>query len=877
MSKMPIARNLELANQSNGGKDMADIKSEKSSAWYLKRAVPLAFAISAVAATPALADEATVQEPVDEIAPESIQAGSQGVEQITTTKPATANIPLPADYVAQRDAQTAQNGVGVEVSAAEADGSAVSGYDSASAAAPTDIIATEAVAKETLNASEDSTALSTLEATSNVVINEIQADGSPDWVEIYNPNDREIDISGWTIMDDDPAGHAGKATPLTQGTKIAAHGTFVFRGDRDFSFGLGNKGDTVTLRDADGNTVDQYRWTSKAGSGSTWQRVPDGTGEFKAGSASEGALNDPKNAPTENHLILNEIDSSPADWIEFYNNGTEEIDLTGYEIRDSNNDHRWRFADGTKLAAGAYYVVDNNTQGIQFNDSTGTWSDGTFNIGLGAGDSVRVYDAAGTLIQQDSWTEHASAGGDPANATIGRLPDASGDFAITKPTPGAANQKVEDVTPDKPTDLNAQPWPGDQNVTVVDKTSTFLEDSSGLDVDGNILWAVDNDHGTIWKMTLDKNGFPTMAEKWSNGKRINFQKDGKRADVAGPDSEGITVDGNHNIYLAVERDNAQKGVNYNVVVKVNADALESDDPILVADQEWNLTSLLPAVNANMGIEGIEWIANSELEGKIIDINTGKAYKSSDYANATAGGLFFVCLEDNGHVYAFALNGDGSATLIADIDAGMGGAMALDYNVETHTLWVAGDDGYDGHLATIQFNGTKTPKVTQSISKSAIDGVVYYNRPGEMPNLNNEGFAIASSEYGPEGKRPAYWFEDGVKSQALRMTYLDMPATPDKPDTPDTPDKPNTPVVTPSNPSNPTTPNTPSGSNTSGKASLVAQISTSPAHLASTSTKASSMPKTADKSPLVPFAATLAAGFAVIGAGLARKRGKHERR
>ena len=37
------------------------------------------------------------------------------------------------------------------------------------------------------------------------------------------------------------------------------------------------------------------------------------------------------------------------------------------------------------------------------------------------------------------------------------------------------------------------------------------------------------------------------------------------------------------------------------------------------------------------------------------------------------------LEDNGHIYGYILNDDESAVQIADIDAKLGGAMALDYD------------------------------------------------------------------------------------------------------------------------------------------------------------------------------------------------------
>lgn len=40
------------------------------------------------------------------------------------------------------------------------------------------------------------------------------------------------------------------------------------------------------------------------------------------------------------------------------NVGTDRIDVSGYEIRDNSDDHRWRFQEGSAIEAGALYVVD---------------------------------------------------------------------------------------------------------------------------------------------------------------------------------------------------------------------------------------------------------------------------------------------------------------------------------------------------------------------------------------------------------------------------------------------------------------------------------------------------------------------------------------
>ena len=50
---------------------------------------------------------------------------------------------------------------------------------------------------------------------------------------------------------------------------------------------------------------------------------------------------------------------------------------------------------------------------------------------------------------------------------------------------------------------------------------------------------------------------------------------------------------------------------------------------LVSQKEWNLTDSLPQVSANMGIEAVEWVANADVSGKLIDKTTGKPFDAAN--------------------------------------------------------------------------------------------------------------------------------------------------------------------------------------------------------------------------------------------------------
>lgn len=574
----------------------------------------------------------------------------------------------------------------------------------------------------------------------DVAINEIESNGdATDWVEIVNLGSAPVDISGWTVMDDDPHGHAGETTPLPAGTMLAPGAYFVFDQPHDFAFGLGN-GDTATVRTATGLTVDEHVYTAHADG--VWGRCPDGTGDFADLAVSTKGL---RNA-CGNPVRINEVESSAesgGDWVELVNPTASALDVSGIVISDDDDAHRHELPAGTTIAAGARLVVDD------------------LGFGLGGADSVRLFEDS-VLIDETSWAAHAAV-------TWGRCPDATGTFTETaESTPGARNVCAGEIA--------FSPWPGSAEVRVVDATPTFLEDSSGLDVqetaDGVFLWAVDNGEGRIWKLQAQADGSVAKAAGWEAGKRVRFQKDAADAGAAGPDTEGITVDGSGLVYVASERDNSAKGVNQNVVLQVDPEAADGD---LVAQREWDLTAALPAVGANLGIEAVEWVSDAALAGALFDVTTGAAYDPATHPGH-GDGLFFVAVEDNGHVYAFAFAADGSVTLVSEIAPGLAGVMGLDYDTVRGTLWAVCDDGCQGRSAEIALNGTAQPTVS------------HYERPADMPDINNEGFVTAPASLSVDGQRPVWWFADGFAAEALRVGTLPGAAgeTPGEPGTPEQP-------------------------------------------------------------------------------------------
>ncbi len=558
----------------------------------------------------------------------------------------------------------------------------------------------------------------------NVVINEVESnDDVTDWVEIYNNSSNAIDISGWYVLDNDEVGHKSETTPIAEGTVLEAGELYVFDQPKDFSFGLG-KADSVTIFAKGGAIVDTFTWTLPANG--VYARVPDGTGALiDIDYATKGKLN-----VDTNKVILSEVQVAGSQvWIELANPTNELLDISNLVIVDSEK-NEYTVGSGVTINPLEYMVITQEQLGFNLDEI----------------DGLSIFDGE-YLIQTLSWQE-------ATNPSLAIYPDLNGSLYKTTSvaTPGAKN-KFSDI-PDK------IQWNGSNEV--VSSQLTFLSDASGLDFYQDKLYAVDNGEGRFWIVDVDpSNGQLSIAKGFESGKRVYFAKDANNQSVAGPDTEGITVDGSGMVYLASERDNSNKGVNFNSILMVDPN-VESED--LVAIEEWDLTASLPQVSANMGVEAVEWVSNHSLSAKLIDQNTGEIYDASNYPNAIADGLFFVALEDNGHVYAYILNDDGSSIQISDIDSKIGGAMALDYDVLEDVLWVKADNGYGNLSAMITLNGTIDPKIVHVLPPEGLDA-----------GANNEGFAIATQLHSLtmnanaiNNVRAVYYFEDGITEGSLKI-------------------------------------------------------------------------------------------------------------
>jgi hypothetical protein len=440
-------------------------------------------------------------------------------------------------------------------------------------------------------------------------------------------------------------------------------------------------------------------------------------------------------------VVINEIVSSggdPGDWVELMNTGTAPVDVSGWSILDDNDTHSAvPLPNGSTIDAGGFLVVDESTLGF----------------GLGSQDSATLFDAEHQVVDSYAWSAHAGT-------SYGRCPNGTGEFTTTsEATKDAPNACAETVA--------AEPWPGGSDVRTVDVANTFGENLSGLYYEASgtakpgVLWAVRNGPSTLYRLLWDGSQWvPDTANGWEHGKALAYP-DGS----GDPDAEGVTaiIDSSHasgaaSVYVSTERNNDNNSVSRPAVLRFDT---TDTGATLAATADWNLTADIPGLPANKGAEAITWIPDSYLsEHGFVDENTSAPYVPGDYPGH-GDGLFFVGIETDGSINAYALEDDGRYQRISSTPSGFPAVMDLQFDQERQSLWAVCDDTCGGRSATLTIATSGSPA-----GHFAVQSV--FERPAGMPNINNEGFATAPQAECVNGLKPVFWSDDGeTDGHALR--------------------------------------------------------------------------------------------------------------
>lgn len=176
-----------------------------------------------------------------------------------------------------------------------------------------------------------------------IYINEILSTGSPDWVELYNPNNFDVDLSGWHTWDPSTVGSHYILPPLTI---IPAKGFLVLFCDDGnnglhTNYKLSSGGETVWIGNTTGVVVDSVIFPALT-SGTSYGRNPDGSPIFEIfTNPSQGASNSTviNNPPTIENPTRIPFYPTSNDIVYIYANVTDDSGL--------NPEVKLYFDDGT--------------------------------------------------------------------------------------------------------------------------------------------------------------------------------------------------------------------------------------------------------------------------------------------------------------------------------------------------------------------------------------------------------------------------------------------------------------------------------------------------------------------------------------------------
>lgn len=147
--------------------------------------------------------------------------------------------------------------------------------------------------------------------------------------------------------------------------------------------------------------------------------------------------------PVAAQFVINEIGATGSDFVEFYNTGTTPVDISGYGATDSRKDglprisRTIRFPANTVIPAGGRVLVlfegECPTSLTPFVCIRGLAG----GVSQTHGENVHLISPENRVAATANYPANAA----PSGFTWGRFPEGTGEFAITRRTPGAVNSR----------------------------------------------------------------------------------------------------------------------------------------------------------------------------------------------------------------------------------------------------------------------------------------------------------------------------------------------------------------------------------------------------------------------------------------------------
>src|SRR6185503_19914414 len=259
-----------------------------------------------------------------------------------------------------------------------------------------------------------------------------------------NPSPLPVPLGG-LFLSDEPGGLPGMhaIAPLSF---IAAAGFSVFTADGDASLGalhlnfqLASEQGAIALSDPQLNLIDCVLYGPQT-TGVSQGRVPSGNATFGYFTTPNPGSANPRPTGTNLDVVLNEIlannvsfrepDGSTPDWVELYNPSTNAVDLGDMSLCDDTfAPRRYVFPAGTMIPPLGYRTIRLD----------GDIPAGTNNTGFGlkaTGSGLHLYDKpakGGTPLSSIEFGVQAP------DFSIGRVPNATGQWVLNVPTLAGAN------------------------------------------------------------------------------------------------------------------------------------------------------------------------------------------------------------------------------------------------------------------------------------------------------------------------------------------------------------------------------------------------------------------------------------------------------
>ena len=512
------------------------------------------------------------------------------------------------------------------------------------------------------------------------------------------PKDQTVDLNAGVKPEDS----IGNVNELPGDTK------FGWKGAEPDTSTPGDTTATVVVTYPDSSTDEvQVKISVKEAEPSTSPESPAPSEPTTSDEAPEPTTTASKPKPAFPHGIrINEVNSqgAPADWVELYNETDQPVDISGWAVVDDKDGRKpIKFPKGTRIQPDDYFVFY----------TEGKTPDGSKGFGLGKGDSVRVFDENGDLVDEVTWEAETHA--DP----YGRDESDGGDldFKVLLGTTRGEKNLDPFVAPTSPWQFDEPGNP--QAISNLNVSAIVGADFSGIDFDDEgIAWVVNNGTGKLWKIEFDDNGNAQVGGEWQ------LRYPGK---TGTPDAEGVTVGKDGALYVATERDGGNDKVSRPSVLRFELPKSTTGE--LEATHEWNLSEFTGKIGANSGLEAISYLGED---------------------------LYAVGVESDGKVYFVDLAND-TPVLKDSYKAPFPGVMALDYDMTSGELRVLCDEKCGGASIVLKDNNGK------------------FAPQGEMQrNPKNMGTSIANEGYGTFTKVGEC--VDGKKQSTTRFLWTDDGAT-----------------------------------------------------------------------------------------------------